>query len=119
MIIDNYENLSNCYSDKGDYKQALHYKNLYITFKDSLFNDNNSRIITEMQTKYETEKKEKEIKILNQNKILSSLKAHQQIEKLTTQRYFNLYAHLSTQKSNSFIFIILFVKNVFSKTKIK
>ena len=78
MIIDNYENLSNCYSDKGDYKQALHYKNLYITFKDSLFNDNNSRIITEMQTKYETEKKEKEIELLNKDKLLNETEIRKQ-----------------------------------------
>lgn len=87
MIIDNYSNLSSCYSDKGDYKKALYYRNLYIEVKDSLFNETNTRAISDMQTKYESEKKEKEIEILNQNKILSSLKNAQQKEKLESQRY--------------------------------
>jgi serine phosphatase RsbU (regulator of sigma subunit)/Tfp pilus assembly protein PilF len=84
---DNYKSMASCYAEIGDYKKAYFYKTLYIDFKDSLFNDNNSRLISEMQTKYETEKKEKEIEILNQNKIVSELKNKEQQNKLKFQKY--------------------------------
>lgn len=87
QTIDNYNNIASCYEALGDYKNAYYYKNLYLSYKDSLFNDNNSRLITEMQTKYETEKKEKEIELLNQNKIVSDQKDKEQQEKLLLQKY--------------------------------
>jgi serine phosphatase RsbU (regulator of sigma subunit) len=48
----------------------LAYQNLWehTAIKDSMLNEENSRILTEMQTKYETDKKEKEIGELNRRK---------------------------------------------------
>ncbi len=87
QIIDNYSHIAICYASTGEYEKAYFYKTLYIEFKDSLFNDNNSRVITEMQTKYETEKKEKEIELLNKNKIVSELKNKEQLAKMRLQKY--------------------------------
>jgi len=86
MIIDNYNNLAECYKQQKDFDKAYYYKELYVNLKDSLYSYNNNLQITEMQTKYETEKKEKEIQILNQNKAINSLKVQQQFEKLNNQR---------------------------------
>jgi signal transduction histidine kinase len=60
-----YSFLSEVYEKKKDFKQALVYKSLYIQYKDSLLNEENSRQINELTTKYETQKKEKEIILLN------------------------------------------------------
>lgn len=87
QIIDNYRNISSCYASAGNFEKAYYFKTLYVDFKDSLFNDKNSRLITEMQTKYETEKKEKEIELLNKNKIVSELKDKEQLAKMRLQKY--------------------------------
>ncbi len=56
-----YSVLSDIYIYLKDYKKALEYKNLYIDIKDSLLNEATSKQIAEVKTKYETERKEKEI----------------------------------------------------------
>jgi len=62
------EIISNCYEElatinalKGDYKQALDYRKKLGVLKDSLFNANMATQLAEMQTKYETEKKDLEL----------------------------------------------------------
>jgi signal transduction histidine kinase len=50
-----------------NYKTALEYNNLYTSLNDSIFNEEKFKTITDIQTKYETEKKEKEIDILTKN----------------------------------------------------
>jgi tetratricopeptide (TPR) repeat protein len=46
-----------------DYKSAYDYHKLYSEIKDTLFNEESTNLMTEMQTKYESEKKEKEIEL--------------------------------------------------------
>jgi tetratricopeptide (TPR) repeat protein/serine phosphatase RsbU (regulator of sigma subunit) len=58
------------YEKKGDYKQAFEYHKLYSDIKDSLLNEESSKQITEMNTKYESEKKEKDIQLLTKDKEL-------------------------------------------------
>ncbi|MFA6922824.1 MAG: tetratricopeptide repeat protein [Bacteroidales bacterium] len=67
-IFKNYEALSKIYLAKGNYKEAYKYEQLYTSVKDSVFNENINKQITEIQTKFETEKKEKEILKLNKEK---------------------------------------------------
>ena len=55
------EMLAKCEQQGGNFKAALHWLNLSNTLKDSLFNSNRSRQIAEMQTKYETARKEKDL----------------------------------------------------------
>lgn len=58
-----YEGLSKYYEATGQYDKSLENYKLAIQFKDSLFNESNSRSIADMQTRYETEKKEQQIQI--------------------------------------------------------
>ncbi len=58
-----YEGLRDTYESKGDLKKAFEYFKLYSSVKDSIFNKEKSEQVTEMQTRFETEKKEKEIKL--------------------------------------------------------
>ncbi len=60
-IKEAYGALSDLYHEKGDYKQALEYHKRYSGIKDTLLNEQSSRQITEMNTKYDTEKKDKEL----------------------------------------------------------
>ena len=55
-----YKSLSKIYAAKGDYNNFLNSFENYTNLKDSIFIEENAKQIAEMQTKYETEKKEKE-----------------------------------------------------------
>ena len=57
----NYEHISIVYTRIKNFESALKYHTLFMNVKDSIFNKENSQQLTEMQTKYETEKKEKQI----------------------------------------------------------
>jgi signal transduction histidine kinase len=58
---DNYQGLSVSYEMKGDHKKALLAHKNYVLVKDSMLNETTNEQIAEIETKYETEKKEKEI----------------------------------------------------------
>ncbi len=77
-IIDNYQALSETYFAIGNYKKSLEYYKLYTEVKDSIFNTETHKQITEIQTKYETEKKEKEIELLNKDKALKETEIKRQ-----------------------------------------
>ena len=68
MLKENYDCLSKLYSDQGEFQKAFEYYRLYDGVKDSIFNDESSNKIAEMQTKYDTEKKEKENELLRKEK---------------------------------------------------
>lgn len=56
-----YKSLSDIYKTMGNYKEALKYYEISNALKDSLLNEENNKTITEIQTKYESEKKDIEI----------------------------------------------------------
>jgi serine phosphatase RsbU (regulator of sigma subunit) len=58
----------------------------YSETKDSLYNENTHQQLTDIQTKYETEQKEKEILILNKDNQLKALKVKEQNEAIAKQR---------------------------------
>ena len=64
------ETLSKIYVVKGDYVKAFSYQQRATKIKDEVFTEKSQKLITEMQTKYETEKKEQEIELLNRDKAL-------------------------------------------------
>ncbi len=64
------ENISEVYEKKGDYEQAYYYHKLYSDVKDSLLNERSGKQIAEMNTKYESEKKAKDILLLTKDKDL-------------------------------------------------
>ena len=59
--VNAYEIMSNALSGLGKYKEALKYHEKYVVAKDSLFEENKTKVIFELEKKYQTEKKEKEI----------------------------------------------------------
>ncbi len=71
--------LANIYNSKGNYKEAYNYMNKYSKLKIEIFDEQSSNQVAEMETKYETEKKDKEIEIKN-------LTLEQNDEKMKLQR---------------------------------
>ncbi|KAB2869971.1 MAG: tetratricopeptide repeat protein [Bacteroidales bacterium] len=65
-----YEVYSAYYSKMSKYDSALYYYRLAANYKDSVLNEKNTRHISTIQTIYETEKKEHEIKLLTQSQEL-------------------------------------------------
>jgi tetratricopeptide (TPR) repeat protein len=59
-----YFNLSELYYKKKDYEQSHKYAMKAYTTKDSVYSKNNAQKIAELQAKYETEKKQKQIELL-------------------------------------------------------
>jgi serine phosphatase RsbU (regulator of sigma subunit) len=60
-IKESYSAFSDLYNKKGDYKKAFQYQKLYADIKDTILNEQSSKQMTEMNTKYESEKKDKEL----------------------------------------------------------
>lgn len=69
--------LSSLFRKKGDFKTSLQYLEEGIVVKDSIFNSTKSKQIQELTTQYETEKKEEEIKNLNQKAVIKDLELEQ------------------------------------------
>ncbi len=90
-LMASYNNLGDTYAKIHDYKNAYHYNELYVALKDSLMGVEKLKQATELETKYQTEKKEEEIKKLNAEKNIQSLTIENQHnilekEKLQNQR---------------------------------
>ncbi len=73
LLANAYLGLANIYQKMGKWKEAYDYLDLHVQLNDSLLNKENITAMTEMQTKYETEKKEQENKILAQNNRIKDL----------------------------------------------
>lgn len=61
LLINSHSNLSDSYEALASYQEALYHFRQYQQLSDSVYNTENSRIIHDMQAKYESEKKEKEL----------------------------------------------------------
>ena len=56
--------LSKLYERRNDHRQALSFHKKYVELKDSLFNEENLREISQLQSRFEIEKREQEIALL-------------------------------------------------------
>ena len=82
-----YKLLTEIEEANGNFKKAFEYQRRYHAIQDSIFNSEKSMQISELQTRYETEKKQ------------------QQIELLTTQ---NKLSQLSLEKKRREMFVLIF-----------
>ncbi|MBI2966848.1 MAG: tetratricopeptide repeat protein [Bacteroidetes bacterium] len=73
-----YESLAKIYGAMGKAKEAYEYYERFAQIKDSILNEETSRQIAEMQTKYESDKKENENEILRKEKALQKLEITKQ-----------------------------------------
>lgn len=77
QIKNAYKTLAEADSMLGDYKTAYYHVKMYCMYKDSIINEDASKQIAEMQTKYQTELKETEIKNLKQQEEIRLLELAQ------------------------------------------
>jgi signal transduction histidine kinase/Tfp pilus assembly protein PilF len=77
MLANCYSSLSGLYERTGDYRNALKYHQLYTSINDSILNTERTKQLAEMQTKYETTKKEEEISRLSQESKITALQLEQ------------------------------------------
>ena len=82
-----YMSLSSVYEKLNNTKDALEYYKLFTAVKDSIFNKENSSKLIEMQTKFDTDRKEKEIALLTKGREIQSLQAIQQQFELENQKF--------------------------------
>jgi signal transduction histidine kinase len=82
-----YEYLAQCHEKIGKFKDAYNYHVKFARLDDSLFNETRSRQINEFQIRYETEKKENEIKSLLQEKRIKNLTISEQSLQITNTNY--------------------------------
>ncbi len=69
-----YGSLININEAMGRYKEALDNYRVYKAYSDSIFTTESQNSINEMEIRYQTEKKEKEIELLNRQKEIQSIR---------------------------------------------
>lgn len=84
LLLDVYWNYFAVYKKIEKYKEGAEYLEKYALLKDSLDGVKNHEVLQEMQTRYETEKKEQQIDLLNKDNLLKEAQLND--EKLV--RYF-------------------------------
>ena len=72
-----FDYLSRLYEESGDYKKALKFYKEFKEISDSISSDQNKKYATDLEVKYETEKKETQIKQLEAEKKVQQLSLHQ------------------------------------------
>jgi PAS domain S-box-containing protein len=70
--------LAETYAAVNDYKKAFKYHKKYKELNDSIFNEKNSKKMAELQTRFDFEKKEKEIQLLKKNEEIQQLNMKRQ-----------------------------------------
>jgi tetratricopeptide (TPR) repeat protein len=78
LLKDAYQELADAYSKQKEFEKAFKFHTLYSSLKDTLLNETNTRSINELQTQYQTEKKEKAIKLLTQEKEIEAVRLGRQ-----------------------------------------
>jgi two-component system, sensor histidine kinase PdtaS len=77
-LRESYQGLAETYQRIGDYKNAFENLTLFQAYNDSVFNETKNKQLAEIETLYETEKKDKAISDLEQEKELQNLRADKQ-----------------------------------------
>ena len=73
LLSDIARNLSDTYKGLGNYEKALKYETAYSDYRFAQFNNENATVLNEMETRYETEKKEQENRYLKNEALANQL----------------------------------------------
>ncbi len=92
LIRDCYKTLALLYEETKDYKTAYDYKSKYVVLKDSMLSEESSKQLNELETRYEKDKKEKQILILQKDKSIQDLELGKKQADLKKQRIFTFSA---------------------------
>lgn len=78
--------IATLYEKQKSYEKAYDYYEMYSTMKDTVLNQENSKLITEINTKYNTEQKEKAIELMKKNEQIHNLELSKSGDELEQQR---------------------------------
>lgn len=73
VLLDSYKGLSKLSAAQGNFKKALEFEQMNRALSDSIFNKEKADLIAEAQTRYETEKKEQTIQLLERDKKIEGI----------------------------------------------
>jgi PAS domain S-box-containing protein len=71
---DNYQKIAETYALMNNYTQAYEYQKLFSEITDTIYNKESLQQLTDLQAKFETEQKEKEIQLLKKDSEVQTLK---------------------------------------------
>lgn len=77
-LSDIHKNLSELFTKMADHKKAFEHFKLHVSYKDSIFNEENNKNLSDLQLQYETEKKEQAIVSLNNEREYKNAKIKMQ-----------------------------------------
>lgn len=94
LIRDLYKKMAETENLLKNFSNAYHYHTLYALYQDSIINENTNKQIAEIQEKYESEKKEKEIESLSKEKLLQEIEITKKKNELNTQKNIRNYSFI-------------------------
>ena len=100
------------YKSIGDFENALKFHLLYTSIKDSVLNEESIKQVAEMETKYETEKAERENEIFRQEKEIRLLK-EKEAQELMKRKAQQQSRRDNLQYSGILIFLVLVFTGIF------
>ncbi len=77
-IADSYLRLSEIYASEKIFDKAYQFQSMYLVYNDSIFNEEKQKQLSQLQTSYESDKKEKRIKILQQKQEIQDISIRKQ-----------------------------------------
>ncbi len=108
IIQESYQILHRIYAKKGQFEKAYKYQGMQLAYNDSLYNQERTASVLEMQTRFETEAKEKEIQLLRKDN---------QISILEVERHKTFQKYLILSLSLLIVLIIVVFYNLRSRKK--
>ncbi len=78
LLYDVYSAIQTLHLEQNDFKQAYHFYSLANEMKDSLFTEGKIKEVNDLQVKYETEKKDKQIALLANEKAIQTQETQRQ-----------------------------------------
>jgi two-component system, NarL family, sensor kinase len=104
-VLDILQNMALLYEAEKDYQKAYQYEQLAGKLKDSINNQSNNEVIAEMQTKFQTEQKIKENKLLKSDNQIKALTIEKQKNTNRMQLLLFLFALLLILGVGGFLFL--------------
>lgn len=86
-ILSVYNNLAMAYEKLSNFKEAFYNKKIAYQISDSIFKTDNLKQLTEIETKYQTEKKENEIEVLNKDKKIQKFELESKQKELRNKTF--------------------------------
>lgn len=95
VLAEGYLHLSTTYEKLDNYEESLKYFKLYHVLKDSIYDAEKASQIADITSKYENEKKEEQIELLEKEKELKDFEIKNNINKIRNQRIFLLITFIA------------------------